>query len=151
VYHLHLQYQEAKKINSVARVHKQTIPTERPPLVCKDSASFCRWMAPRGQHDGSPWLYSQLSRPELPLFLPNSSSVVLMRLSGPRSRPTTSQKIWQRRESNLDLWICSHELWPLDNRGGQYLEANQAKTSKEQTANLLFNLEAESDIFLRHS
>jgi hypothetical protein len=26
-------------------------------------------------------------------FLPSSSSVV-MRLSGPRSRPTTSQKIW---------------------------------------------------------
>jgi hypothetical protein len=33
-----------------------------------------------------------------------------MRLSGPRSRPTT-QKIW-------DLRICSQELWPLD-RGGR--------------------------------
>jgi hypothetical protein len=30
--------------------------------------------------------------------------------SGPRSRPTTSQKIWQRRESSPDLWICSQEL-----------------------------------------
>jgi hypothetical protein len=28
------------------------------------------------------------------LFLPSSSSIVLTRLSGPRSRPTTSQKIW---------------------------------------------------------
>jgi hypothetical protein len=39
-------------------------------------------------------------------------------LSGPRSRPTTSQKIWYRWESNLDLWICSQELSPLDHRGG---------------------------------
>jgi hypothetical protein len=33
-------------------------------------------------------------RPELLLFLSRSSSVLLTRLSGPRSRPTTSQKIW---------------------------------------------------------
>jgi hypothetical protein len=38
--------------------------------------------------------YSRFSRPEPLLFLPSSSSVVLMRLSGPLSRPTTSQKIW---------------------------------------------------------
>jgi hypothetical protein len=30
--------------------------------------------------------------PEPLLFLPSSSSIVLTRLSGPRSRPTTSQK-----------------------------------------------------------
>jgi hypothetical protein len=34
------------------------------------------------------------------IFLPSSSSVVLTRLSGPLSRPTASQKIWKRRESN---------------------------------------------------
>jgi hypothetical protein len=28
------------------------------------------------------------------LVLPSSSSVVLTRLSGPRSRPTTTQKMW---------------------------------------------------------
>jgi hypothetical protein len=28
------------------------------------------------------------------LFLSSSSSLVLTRMSGPRSRPTTSQKIW---------------------------------------------------------
>ena len=33
-------------------------------------------------------------------FFSSSSSVDLTRLSGPRSRPTTTQKIWQRRESN---------------------------------------------------
>jgi hypothetical protein len=38
--------------------------------------------------------YSRLSRPESLLFLWSSSSIVLTRLSGPRSRPTTSQKIW---------------------------------------------------------
>jgi hypothetical protein len=37
---------------------------------------------------------SRFSRPEPLLFLPSSSSVVLTRLSGPRSRPTTSQRIW---------------------------------------------------------
>jgi hypothetical protein len=33
------------------------------------------------------------SRPEPLLFLPSSSSIVLTRLSGPRPRPITSQKI----------------------------------------------------------
>jgi hypothetical protein len=55
-------------------------------------------------------------RSETLIFILSSSSIVLTRLSGPRSRPTTSQKIWWRRESNPDLWICSQELWPLDQR-----------------------------------
>jgi hypothetical protein len=38
--------------------------------------------------------YSRFSSPEPLLFLPTSSSVILPRLSGPSSRPTTSQKIW---------------------------------------------------------
>jgi hypothetical protein len=42
--------------------------------------------------------------------------VVLTRLSEPRSRPTTSKKIWLCWELNPDLWICSHKLWPLDHR-----------------------------------
>jgi hypothetical protein len=44
---------------------------------------------PRGQRDESLRRYSRISRPEPLLFLPSSSSVVLTRLSGPRSRPTT--------------------------------------------------------------
>jgi hypothetical protein len=40
---------------------------------------------PRGQRDGSLRLYSRLSRPDPLLFLPSSSSIVLTRLSGPRS------------------------------------------------------------------
>jgi hypothetical protein len=44
--------------------------------------------------DGSQWPCSQIYRPELLLFLPSSFSVVLMRLSGPCSKPTTSQRMW---------------------------------------------------------
>jgi hypothetical protein len=76
-----------------------TIPTERPPLISEVSANFCGWRMPRGQRDESLRPYSRISRPEPLLFLPSSSSVVLTRLSGPRSRPTASQKIWERRES----------------------------------------------------
>jgi hypothetical protein len=38
--------------------------------------------------------YYRISRPEPLLFLPSSSSIVHTRLSGPRSRPIASQKIW---------------------------------------------------------
>jgi hypothetical protein len=55
----------------------------------------------RGQHIGSPRLYFWFCRPEPLLFLLISSSIVLTGLSGPRSRLTTSQKIWYRREPNL--------------------------------------------------
>jgi hypothetical protein len=83
-----------RKKNSVARVRERTIPTERPPLAGEVSANFCGSSVPRGQSDGSLRPYSRLSRPESLLFLSRSSSVVLMRPSGPRSSPTTSQKIW---------------------------------------------------------
>jgi hypothetical protein len=73
--------------NSVAVVRKRTIPTERPPLISEVSANFLR--VPRGQRDESLRPYSRLSRPEPLLLLPSSSSVVLTRLAGPRSRSTT--------------------------------------------------------------
>jgi hypothetical protein len=69
------------------------MPTERPPLVDEVSANFFGWKVPRGQRDGSLWPYSRFSRLELLLFVSSSSSIVLTRLSGPRFRPTTSQKI----------------------------------------------------------
>jgi hypothetical protein len=78
-----------------------------------------KYAVPRGQHDGSLRPYSRLSRPEPLLFLSSSSSLVLTRLSEPRSIPIIFQKIWWRRKSNPDLWICSQELWPLDHRGGE--------------------------------
>jgi hypothetical protein len=44
---------------------------------------------PRGERDGSLLPYSLFSRQEPLLFYQVSSSVVLTRLSGPHSRPTT--------------------------------------------------------------
>jgi hypothetical protein len=84
----------------MARVRQTTIPTEWPQIVGEVSAKFCRLRVPHDQHDKSPWPLFRFSRPEPLLFFPSNSSVVLTRLSGPRSRPTTSQKIWWRRESN---------------------------------------------------
>jgi hypothetical protein len=57
------------------------------------NSQLLRIEGPRGQRDGSLWQYSRISRPEPLFFLSSSSSIVLRRLSGPRSRPTTSQKI----------------------------------------------------------
>jgi hypothetical protein len=57
-------------------------------------ASYTDRVTAAYQRNGSPQPYSRFSRPEPLLLLPSSSSIVLTRLSGPRSRPTTSQKIW---------------------------------------------------------
>jgi hypothetical protein len=75
-----------KQINSVVCVLKRTTPTERPPLVGEVNANVCGYRVPRGQRDGSLQPYSRLYRPESLLFLSSSSSVVLTRLSGPRSQ-----------------------------------------------------------------
>jgi hypothetical protein len=48
----------------------------------------------RSQRGWFPTAVSRSSRPETLLFLSSSSSIVLTRLSGPRSRSTTCQKIW---------------------------------------------------------
>jgi hypothetical protein len=72
---------------------------------------------PCSQRGGSPTTVISVCSSEPLLFLSSSSSVVFTRLIEPRSRPTT-QKIWWRRESNPDLWICSQELCSLDHRGG---------------------------------
>jgi hypothetical protein len=75
-------------------LHLHSWPTEWPPLVDEVSANFCGYEVLRGQHNGSVRPYFLFSRPE-PLFsLSSNSSVVLTRLSGLRSRPTTSQRIW---------------------------------------------------------
>jgi hypothetical protein len=93
-------------LSDFAWVRERTIPTELPPLVAEVSVNFCGKGVSRGQRDGS---LGFLERRRY-FFLQVAPPVVLTRLSGPRSRPTTSQKIW----------ICSHELWPLDHRGGLF-------------------------------
>jgi hypothetical protein len=102
----------------VALVRERTIQTERPPLVSKVSTNFADRGVSRGQRNGSPTAVISVSRPEPLQVLSGSSSVVLTRLSGLLSWPTASQKIWYRRESNPELWLCNQELWPLDHRGG---------------------------------
>jgi hypothetical protein len=47
--------------------------------------------------------YSQYSRPEPLLFFQVAVHLSSQELSGPRSRPTATQKIWQRRVSNPGL------------------------------------------------
>jgi hypothetical protein len=68
------------------------------PSDCSLSAKLVPTFADRGvlcgQRDGSIRPYSRFSKPEPLLFLSSSSSVALTKLSGPRSRPTTSHKIW---------------------------------------------------------
>jgi hypothetical protein len=78
----------------MALVRKQTIPIERPLLVSEVSANFLRI-------EGIAWSAQRIptavnldfSEPESLLFHSNSSSGILTRPSGPRSRSTT-QKIW---------------------------------------------------------
>jgi hypothetical protein len=74
-------------------VRKQTIPTERPPFVGQVSANFWGWCRVVSATD-PPGHYFRFPRPEPLLFHWSSSSIILTRLSGPRSRPTNSQKIW---------------------------------------------------------
>jgi hypothetical protein len=82
------------KKNSVVCASGKTTPTDWPMLVGEMGANFCGLRVPCWQRDGSLRHYSRLSILQPLLFLPSSFSVVLTRLSGPRSRPTTSQKIW---------------------------------------------------------
>jgi hypothetical protein len=62
-------------------------------LAGEFTANFCGYRLSLGQLGGYLRPYSRLYRPEPLLFLSSSSSVVLMRLSGPLSRLTTSQKM----------------------------------------------------------
>ena len=88
------------KKNSVALFRERTIPTERPPPVGEVSANFADRGVSLGQLNGSPRPLVSVFWIGAATFYSSSSSIDLTRLSGPRSRPTTTQKIWQRRESN---------------------------------------------------
>jgi hypothetical protein len=80
--------------NSMALFCKRTIPAKRPQHVGEVSANFCcrrcRMVSTTDPHSR---ILSFLD-PSRYYFFQVSSSIVLTRLSGPRSRPTTSQKIW---------------------------------------------------------
>jgi hypothetical protein len=54
-----------------------------------------------GQRGGSPMVINLFSRLEPLVFFQVAPHLSSQGLSGPRSRPTATQKIWQSRESNL--------------------------------------------------
>jgi hypothetical protein len=81
------------KLNFVALVRKQTIPTERPPLVGEIIVNFADSVAWSAQHIPTVVNLGFLD-PEPLLFNSSSSSVIFTRLDGPRSRLTTFQKVW---------------------------------------------------------
>jgi hypothetical protein len=106
------------KPNSVTWVRERNVRLSDRRLSAKLEPTF----ADRGVRATDPYgrILGFLDRSRY-FFLSSSSSIIPMRLSRPHSRPTTSQKLWYRRQLNPDLWICSQELWPLDHRGGRCL------------------------------
>jgi hypothetical protein len=97
---IHFRLCEISKKSFSAIIHgfnqtiERTIPNEQPLLADEVSDNFLRiegvaWSALR-----IPTAVFSVFRPKPLLFLPSSSLVVLTRLSRPRSRPPTSQKIW---------------------------------------------------------
>ena len=82
------------KLNSVALVRERTITTERPPPVGEVSANFWDGGVSRDQRNGSPRPLISVFWTGATTFYSSSSSIDLTRLSGTRSRPTTTQKIW---------------------------------------------------------
>jgi hypothetical protein len=91
--------------------------TDRATTACrKNYSQLMRIRLPLDQRDGFLRPYSRISRSEPLLLLRSSSSVVLTRLGGQRSRPTTSQKmnIWKLilcfgfmdSISSIGLFVC---------------------------------------------
>jgi hypothetical protein len=82
------------KKNSVVLVRKRTIrPSDRSlpaKLVPTLADRGCRVVSATDPHGRNLGFFD----PEPLLFHSSSSSIILTRLSGPRSRPTSSQKIW---------------------------------------------------------
>jgi hypothetical protein len=89
-----ISWTHTQKVMSLRDLCLQANYTDRAiALVGEVGAKFCGYRMPCDQRDRSLRPYCRFSRLEPLLFLPSSSSIVLRRLSGPRSRPNTSQKI----------------------------------------------------------
>jgi hypothetical protein len=80
----------------VALVRERTVPTERPPLVGEVTANFCGYRCcVVSATDPYGHILGFLDRSRYYIFQGSPiSPIVITRLSGPRSRLTTSQKIW---------------------------------------------------------
>jgi hypothetical protein len=98
-------------------VRKRTIATERSPHVGEVSSNFCGWRMSRGQRNGSP-------RPLISIFYTRSRyfSIQVTRQLSSRGwvdpvPDTLLRKSGSTGNRARELWICSHELWPVDHRG----------------------------------
>jgi hypothetical protein len=78
----------------------------------------------------SPILFIRRWRRYIP---PKPTHAASQGLSGPRSRPTTTHKMWLRRNRTRDLWVSSQKLWLLDHRGGQIKQQNRTTLDYSQT------------------
>jgi hypothetical protein len=116
-WHTHFEVPVFGKVNDTQEqkcrgylVRKKTIPTGRPLL----SAKLVSTLADRGccvvsvtdPYDS----YTRFSRLKPLIFLPCSSSIIRMRLSGPYSRTATSQKSGNAGNRTRNLCIRNQEL-----------------------------------------
>jgi hypothetical protein len=108
--------------NSVAWVRKQTLPTERPPLVSEFSAKF----ADRGCHEVSVTdPYGRIIG-----FLDRSRYSCSRGLVNPVPDTLLLRKSSSAGNLNQDLWACTQKLWPLDHRDGHGQHAHRINTHK---------------------
>jgi hypothetical protein len=112
VFKIHDDDDDDKQLHSLS---PQESYTDR--LTASCWRSLCQLLRIEGVAWSAQWIpmaVFSVSRQELLIFLPSSSSVVLMRLSAPCSRPI--RKSGSTGNQTQDIWTCSQELWPLDYR-----------------------------------
>jgi hypothetical protein len=106
-------------------------------LSAKLVSSLCGQRVLHGQRDGSLRPYSRISRPEPLLLLPSSSSVVLTRLSGPRSRPITQKNMIAPAPLSpvkiLRVPRVAGHFWPIE-----WLLSHEGLDYSELSCNLAF-------------
>jgi hypothetical protein len=92
---LHRQHAILKQTNSVA-LSPQANYTDWVTATCRRNwvPAFVDRGVSRGQRGGSSTVVNLFSRPEPLLFFQVAPHLSLQGLSGPRSRPTATQKIW---------------------------------------------------------
>jgi hypothetical protein len=110
-------YTDNSSTNSVAWVRERTRRAERSPLLGEVGANFCcvvskthRYGGILGFLDLSLYCFFRVA----PHMYPRGWVEPVSNLLFPRKFCSASNRI-------RSLWICSHELWPLDHRGGHFL------------------------------
>jgi hypothetical protein len=98
-----VQTNKQPKKNNPVDLSPQANSTDWSTAICRRNLvpTFVDRGPSRCQHGGFPYgRWSQFSRPEPLLFFLVAPHLSSQGLSGLRSRPTATQKIWQRQESN---------------------------------------------------